>query len=240
MADPGAVIDRNEERLRRLAIGQAAQVARRRRQQRAARATARRLGRAGGLATAIVVAIIAWGLIVGPIGVGGLLLVGLIGGIAVLAALMMGAGTPPPEPASLGDAPPAALPAYTEAWLDSQRRALPALAAPQVDAIAAQLATLETQLQRVPAGDPVAQDVSRLLARHLPELVDSYTRVPAEQRVRTIDEQGRNLDTTLVDGLKVVEEQLARASEQLAAADRDALVVQGKFLESRYRGDGPV
>jgi hypothetical protein len=142
-----------------------------------------------------------------------------------------------PEPRALADAPPAALPAVTDAWLDRQRDALPRLAAPQVDAISAMLGTLETQLAQVPPADPVAQDLSRLLGKHLPELVERYTRVPADQRARTIDPEGRTLETTLIDGLKVVEAELSRASDALAAADRDALMVQGKFLESRYNGE---
>ncbi len=238
MADPDQIVDRNDARLRRLAIGEAAQVARRRRRERSAAALGKRVARAGGVAVGIVLAIILWGLIIGPIGTTALVLAVLGGGIAtLLAALSVGTAA---EPARLGEDVPAALPAATDAWLDRRRADLPRLAAPQVDAISARLATLETQLARVPAGDPVAQDVSRLLARHLPELVEKYTRVPAEQRGRTLESDGRSLDTALIDGLKVVEAELARASDSLAEADRDAVVVQGKFLESRYKGDAGV
>jgi hypothetical protein len=128
------------------------------------------------------------------------------------------------------------MPAATEAWLYRQR--LPATAAPQIDAIGSLLATLETQLQRVPATDPIAQDLSRLLGKHLPELVERYTRVPVDQRSRTIDSDGRTIETTLTEGLQIVAAELARASDALAAADRDAVVVQGKFLEKRYGAGG--
>ncbi|KPF60362.1 hypothetical protein IP88_15940 [alpha proteobacterium AAP81b] len=238
MADPDQVVARNDERLRRLKIGEAAQVARARRRERAQATLGKRVGRGAGVVGALVLAVIVWGLLVGPIGIGGLMLV-FLAGLVATALAVLSVGTPP-EPTRLGEAVPAALPAATDAWLDRRRRELPALAAPQLDAISAQLATLETQLARVPAGDPVAQDVSRLLAKHLPELVESYTRVPAEQRKRTIETDGRTLDAALVDGLKVVEEELARASDSLAEGDRDALVVQGKFLESRYKGDAGV
>ncbi len=235
MADPDQVLARNDERLRRLAIGEAAQAARARRRQRAAVAAGKRLSRAAIVAGGIILALILWGLIIGPIGTTALVLAVLFGGVSVLVAGLSGGGTP--EPRAVADAAPALLPAVTEAWLDGQRRSLPALAAPQVDAISARLATLESQLASVPAADPVAQDVGRLLGRHLPELVDRYTRVPAEQRSRTIDSDGRTIETTLVDGLRLVEAELARASDQLAAADRDALVVQGRFLETRYGGE---
>ncbi len=238
MADPDQVVARADEQMRRLALGGAAQQARARRRQRSAVKAGQRVARAVMVGGAIVVGLILWGLIVGPIGTTVLVLAVLFGAMAMMAgAISVGDA---PEPRALGDTAPAQLPAATEAWLERQRRDLPRLAAPQVDAITLKLATLETQLERVPVGNPVAQDLSRLLSKHLPELVDSYTRVPAEQRSRTIDASGRTLDTTLIDGLKAVELELARASDALAEADRDALVVQGKFLEARYKGDEPV
>ncbi len=235
MPDPGVVIDRNEERLRRLAVGEAAQRARSRRRQRTVERTGKRFGRAAAVIAAVVVGLFLWGLIIGPIGIGGFMLAILFGGLAAMAAAISVGDQPAPE--VLADAAPLALAVATDAWLDRQRRALPALAAPSLDMISARLATLETQLASVPAQDPVAQDVGRLLGRHLPELVDRYTRVPAEQRTRTLEGDGKTLETTLVDGLKVVEAELGRASDALAAADRDALVYQGKFLENRYKGD---
>jgi hypothetical protein len=238
MADPDQVVARADEQMRRLAIGGAAQQARARRRQRSAVKAGQRIARAVMVGGAIILGLILWGLIIGPIGTTVLVLAVLGGLVAMLVAGATVGDTP--EPQALGDTAPAALPAATEAWLDRQRRDLPRLAAPQVDAITLKLATLETQLERVPAGNPVAQDLSRLLSKHLPELVESYTRVPAEQRGRTIDSSGRTLDTTLIDGLKAVEVELTRASDALAEADRSALIVQGRFLEARYKGDEPV
>jgi hypothetical protein len=238
MADPDQVIARADEQMRRLAIGGTAQKARTRRRQRSVARTGQRVARALMVGFAIVLGLVLWGLIIGPVGTTVLVLAVLFGGMAMMAGAISVSDTP--EPRALGDTAPAELPAATEAWLDRQRRELPRLAAPQVDAITVKLATLETQLERIPAHDPVAQDLSRLLSKHLPELVESYTRVPAEQRKRTIDSSGKTLDTTLIDGLKAVEMELTRASDALAEADRTALVVQGKFLEARYKGDEPV
>lgn len=239
MADPGEIIDRNAERLARMARGEALQRARSRRMARQAKRAGGRAVRAASVIGAIILGLLVWGLVIGPIGTTVLVLAILFGVMAaVMAAVWDG---PDPTPDLDAAVPPAVLPAATDVWLDRQRRNLPALAAPQVDAISARLATLESQLAQVPAGDPVAQDLSRLLSRHLPELVERYTRVPAEQRARTIESDGRSLDATLVEGLKVVEEELARASDQLASADRDAVRIQGKFLEARYKdGDGAV
>ncbi len=233
MADPDQVVARNDERLRRLAVGEAAQLARARRRQRTAERAGKRVGRAAMVGGGLVLALILWGLIIGSVGTTVLVLAVLLIPLAMILAGMMGEA----EPRNLTEAPPAALPAVTEAWLDRRRNDLPRLAAPQVDAIAARLATLEGQLAQVTPADPVAQDLSRLLGRHLPELVERYTRVPADQRARTIDSDGRTIETTLIDGLKVVEAELSRASDALSAADRDALLVQGKFLENRYGGE---
>jgi hypothetical protein len=239
MADPGSTIDRNEERLARLARGEAMQRARRRRVERQAKRAGGRVVRGGGVIAAIALGLLLWGLIIGPVGTTVLVLAVLVGALAAVGAAVWDG--PDPTPDLRADAPPAVLPAATDVWLDRQRRNLPALAAPQVDAISARLATLETQLARVPVGDPVAQDLSRLLGKHLPELVERYTRIPSEQRARTIESDGRSLDATLVEGLKAVETELARASDSLAAADRDAVRIQGKFLEARYKdGDGAV
>ncbi len=236
MADPDEIVARNAVRLQRLATGEAAQRARSKRRQRTRQKAGRRATRALIVVATIVLSLILWGLIIGPIGTTVLVLAVLFGSMAAMSAAVWDG--PSPAPREIADAAPAALPAITDAWLDRQRDALPRLAAPQIDAISAHLATLEGQLAQVPPADPVAQDLQRLLGKHLPELVERYTRVPADQRARTIEGDGRTIETTLVDGLKVVEAELARASEELAAVDRDALLVQGKFLESRYRGEG--
>ena len=92
-------------------------------------------------------------------------------------------------------------------------------------------------MARVPPTDPIAQDLSRLMGKHLPDLVERYTRVPPDQRSRTVDSDGRTVESTLIDGLKTVSAELSRASDALAAADLEAVVVQGKFLDKRYNPD---
>ena len=49
-----------------------------------------------------------------------------------------------------------------------------------------------------------------------------------------MEHDGRTPEATVVEGLKTVEAELARASATLAESDRDGLRVQGKFLEARY------
>ena len=234
MADADEVVARNDERLHRMGMADVARRGRARRRQMAAENAGRRLKRAGLVGGTIVIGLLLWGLIIGPIGTTGLILAVLLG----LAGMVMAGvwNRNEPQPRDLAEANATAMPAATEAWLYRQR--LPAKASPQVDGVGALLATLETQLQRVPPTDPIAQDLARLLGKHLPDLVDRYTRVPVEQRGRTIDSDGRTIETTLIEGLRIVETELARASDALAAADRDAVLVQGKFLEKRYRDGG--
>jgi hypothetical protein len=181
----------------------------------------KKLVRAAALALALTVGLILWGLVIGPIGTTGLLLALLVGGLAIAATLFW---TPRQKPIRLEAATPAALPATTRQWL-ARQQALPAL--PQLRAIDSHLATLDTQLASLPASNEITQELDRLLRRHLPELVERYTRVPAPQRTP-------DLQQALSSGLSVVETELARASEKLSEADRDAVQIKGRFLESRY------
>ena len=234
MADADEIVARNDERLHRMNMADVARRGRARRRQMAAENAGKRLKRAGFVGGGVVAVLLLYGLVIGPIGTTGLILAVLLGLAGMVMAGVWNQNVAQPQ--DLAEASPNAMPAATEAWLYRQR--LPAKASPQIDAIGALLATLETQLSRVAATDPVAQDLARLLGKHLPDLVERYTRVPLDQRSRTIDSDGRTIETTLIDGLKIVETELARASESLSAADRDAVLVQGKFLEKRYRDGG--
>jgi hypothetical protein len=125
MVDPGTAIDRNEERLARLARGEAMQRARSRRVQRKAKQAGGRAVRAASVIAAIVLGLLLWGLIIGPIGTTVLVLAVLFGGMAAMAAAIWDG---PDQTADLSvEVPPAVLPATTDVWLDRQRRNLPAL-----------------------------------------------------------------------------------------------------------------
>ena len=53
------------------------------------------------------------------------------------------------------------------------------------------------------------------------------------------DDGGPSIEARLVEGLKTVDDELARVSDNLAAGDRDAFLIQGKFLENRYKEPQP-
>ncbi len=219
--------------------GRSGRDAARRRAERRARRAGQKAMRMALTIFSVVVGTIIWGIFVGPIGAGGLMLL-ILATICALIALGIYPRDVAPPPMKLATAKPAVLPSQVDAWLDAKRRALPALAAPKVDAISAQLAALGPQLAAVPAGDPTALELNRLLGKHLPELVDRYEKVaPAQRKAATIP-GGPTIERQLVDGLGLIEAELARVNDDLGRQDRDAFAVQGKFLENRYGKDGSL
>jgi hypothetical protein len=134
---------------------------------------------------------------------------------------------------SLTGAPLTALPLQTEIWLENQRKALPAPAATLADSIGVKLETLAPQLERLGEQEPAAQEVRKLLADHLPELVSGYQSIP--EPMRREERNGRVPEQQLLDGLTVIDAELSRMSEALAAGDLDKLAVQNRFLELKYQ-----
>ena len=219
--------------------GRTGRDAARRRRERRRRRQLRKLVAMISVIVAATVGTVALGFVGGGIGVGGWLLAMLLTVLACVAIGLWPAGDAPP-PAKLATAKPTVLPAQVDAWLDAKRRALPALAAPKVDAISAQLAALGPQLAAVPANDPTALELNRLLGKHLPDLVDRYEQVAPAQRKMAAAPGQPTIERQLVDGLGLIEAELARVNDDLGRADRDAFLVQGKFLENRYGTDGTL
>ncbi|WP_257539070.1 hypothetical protein [Sphingobium sp. CFD-1] len=126
-----------------------------------------------------------------------------------------------------------ALPLKTEIWLENQRRALPAPAMTLVDSIGVKLEMLGPQLERLHPQEPAAQEVRKLLADHLPELVTGYQSIP--QPLRREERNGRVPEKQLIEGLSVIDAEIARMSETLASGDLDKLATQNRFLELKYQ-----
>ncbi|MDO7834243.1 hypothetical protein Q4610_04210 [Sphingobium sp. HBC34] len=126
-----------------------------------------------------------------------------------------------------------ALPLKTEIWLENQRKALPAPAITLVDSIGVKLEMLAPQLERLNEQEPAAQEIRRLLADHLPELVTGYQSIP--QPLRREERNGRVPEKQLIDGLAVIDAEIGRMSEHLASGDLDKLATQNRFLELKYQ-----
>jgi hypothetical protein len=183
------------------------------------------------VATVLIGAAIA-GFVLGGIGTTGVLLVmGLL--VACLAFAFIPAVETVVEPARLAQADLKALPLKTEIWLDNQRKALPPPAIPILNAIGGRLETLAPQLARLDPREPAALEVRRLLSDHLPQLVTGYQSIPAP--LRSQPRNGRVPDAQLVEGLSVIEQEIATMTEQLASGDLDKLAVHNRYLELKYQ-----
>ena len=176
----------------------------------------------------------AWSL-PGGIGIGGFFLA-MIATLVVAAVILAWPGQAEATPAALVQTDLKLLPQRTEEWLDRQRPALPAPAIRLVDSIGTRLDALAPQLVGLDPQVPAAAALRKLMAEELPELVSGYQRVPADLRRDARD--GISPDRQLVEGLTVVESELARMTEQLARGDLDRLATQNRYLELKYKGAG--
>lgn len=205
--------------------------------QRARASLGKRIARIAVADAAILVAAMVIGF-VAPIGLFGALLV-----MALLVAVTITLAVWPPERAPsaerLVQADLKVLPAQTERWLAAQRPALPAPAVMLVDQIGVRLGALSPQLAQLDEGTQAAADVRKLIGEQLPAFVGDYGRVPAS--LRTTPRNGRTPDAELVDGLKLIEREIAEMTSQLAQGDLDSFATRGRFLEMKYRdGDTPA
>ena len=176
------------------------------------------------------------GLVV-PIGMFGFLAaVGLAIGAAGLLGFMPSrdAGLPAPS----ADLPNGEMVQRFDSYLFRARRALPAPAQGEIDAISAALPALRQTIERVETLDPSAQDARRLMSIHLPGLIDRYLRVPAPYRSE-VDGEGKTVDERLMEGLAAGRAALGEISQTLAKADMAAFETQGRFIASRY-GEQPI
>lgn len=205
---------------------------RQRQRERRRKALARIFRRLVAAFVAVLAIAVGWGFIVGPLGLTGFMLAAIALVLAFAAILALSA-TREPTPAALATSDLPLLPQRTEEWLDKQRPLLPPPAARLVDGIGLKLEALAPQLATIDPQDPIAAQLRKLLSTELPELVNGYARVP--DALRREGRDGPSPDRQLLDGLRVVDEQLGRATEQLASGDLYKLATQGRYLELKYR-----
>jgi len=231
MTDVDRQIERSSELLHRLSP-QAQRLAFRARQRKRA-FLVKKIGRVIMAGGAILIASVVFGLAVGPIGDTGFLVALGLFALAAL-ALLIYPQFPEASTDTLVNTDLKYLPAQTEVWLSNQRKALPAPAANQLDQIGLRLETLGPQLQTLDPREPAAQEVRKILTEHLPDLVNGYKRVPEPLR-RERQSNGQTPDQQLTEGLKLIDEEIAEMTRNIASGDLDSLATQGKFLELKYR-----
>jgi hypothetical protein len=137
---------------------------------------------------------------------------------------------------ALSDAPLKTLPSDASAWLAAQRRALPAPAVRLADGLERRLDELAPQLARLDPVEPAANAVKKLVATELPALIEGWRAVPASLRSAP-QANGRSPDEQLVDGFALIDEELARMTEQLSRGALDEVATQGRYLELKYGGE---
>jgi hypothetical protein len=192
--------------------------------------TTKRVGIAIGV---ISLATFAIGLIT-PIGMFGFLAaVGLAIGVAAL-LLFGGAREAMVMPVVPADLPNGQMVSKFDSYIYRTRRMLPAPAQAEVDAISAILPPLRQTLERVPELDPNAQDARRLMSKHLPGLIDSYSHVPPSYR-RDPDADGKSADDRLVEALAAGRQALKDIGDKLARDDLMKFETHGRFIENRYK-----
>ena len=120
----------------------------------------------------------------------------------------------------------------TELWLEAQRPALPPPAADMVGKIGVQLDALGLQLDGIDPNHPAAREVRSLVGETLPEMVDSYRRIP--QHLRAEARAGATPDDQLTGGLGKISDEIDRVTRQLAEGSLDDLAVKNRYLDYKY------
>ena len=141
-----------------------------------------------------------------------------------------------PDRAELQAFPTPALIGKVQLWLEAQRPALPAPAVMLVEQIGGQLDLLGGQLAKLSPDTPAAGQVHLLLGEHLPDLITSYTAIPAPLRQQ--DHAGQSPDQQLTEGLTRISGEIDGLVRQLAEGSLDRLAIQTRFLDYKY-GTGP-
>lgn len=120
----------------------------------------------------------------------------------------------------------------TELWLEAQRPALPPPAVTLVDQLGVQLDGLGYQLDGLDQNHPKAREVRSLIGEQLPEMIDSYRRIPAH--LRTEQRAGSTPDEQLTQSLKTISTEIDSITRQLAEGSLDDLAIKHRFLDTKF------
>ena len=123
----------------------------------------------------------------------------------------------------------------TELWLEAQRPALPAPAVKIVDDMGVQLDALGLQLEGLDQNHPKAREVRSLVGEQLPEMIDSYRRIPAH--LRTEERGGSTPDRQLTESLGKISGEIDSITRQLAEGSLDDLAIKHRYLDYKF-GEG--
>jgi len=219
-----------EELLRRLSPEGRAQA--RREKEARQRRERRILGRLG---LALVVALLVWatlGMVFAPTVATALAIATMV---ALTIWIAQSSQAVPRGRAALAEATLTDLAEETTIWLTAQRRGLPLPAAQLADALTRRFAELAPQTARLDPKSPAADAVRTLIATELPDLIDGWRAVPVSRRTLP-QANGRTPNDHLIDGLRLIDTEVARMTDNLSHGALDAVSVQGRYLELKYGG----
>jgi hypothetical protein len=126
----------------------------------------------------------------------------------------------------------AQLPGDAEDWLLEQREALPLDCFPQLDRIFQRLGDLQPSLAALAPHSTPAWEARRLLGDHLPRLVLAFEALPATAR-----EEEPEVRARLRAGLETLADALDQLCGEVCRNPLMTFETQGRFLETRYRGE---
>lgn len=124
----------------------------------------------------------------------------------------------------------------TELWLEAQRPALPPPAAGLIDQLGVQLDGLSRQLEGLDQNHPKAREVRSLIGEQLPEMIDSYRRIPVP--LRTEKRAGATPDQQLTQSLATISGEIDSITRQLADGSLDDLAIKHRFLDTKFGTGG--
>lgn len=184
---------------------------------------------------AVAVITMGAGLVLDGIGLGGLF-VAVLAAILAVFVLATWPRLSVPEIGMINRGDVKTLVGNTELWLESQRPALPAPAVGVVDKIGGQLDVLGVQLAGLGEQRPEAIEIRKLVGETLPDVVATYTRIPAH--LRSEPQAGDSPDEQVTASLGKISAEIDRITRSLAAGEIDGLAVRTRYLDYKY-GEGP-
>jgi hypothetical protein len=183
---------------------------------------------------AVAVVTIGVGLVLDGIGITGLFFA-VLAAVAAVAIFSTWPRLEVPELGALNRGDVKTLVGNTELWLESRRPALPAPAVAIVDRIGGQLDVLGVQLEGLDNKRPEAVEIRKLIGENLPDIVSTYTRIPAH--LRTERQGGSSPDEQLTESLSRISGEIDGITRDLASGEIDGLAVRTRYLGYKY-GEG--
>lgn len=223
-----------EDFLRRNIPSRPAREAQKRRAQRKLLELLRRLRRAALLLAAMLAGLVAWSIVVAPIGLLTWLVAIPTAFLLAFLSLFWGRSQPaaPEAPAASASAPLEQVAARAEEALIDRYAELPGRALPAADRVIARLNELQPHLGALDAQGMLAGDARRLICQHLPRLIDSWLGLPAPARAPGSEDSRR-----FAESLGVVADEFDHLFEQCCREKHLSFDTQHRFIETRYKQD---